>query len=212
MGISSFFKAPQTTFDSHNPHVTSVLPDGDVPNFDGLSADEAALVALGYKQEFKREFSLWTTFCVSFAVLGLLPSFASTLYYGMGYAGTGGMVWGWLIAWFFIQCVACSMAELCSSMPTRYVSARLLRTVAVDLWKCTDRGIVVDSTMHPPCLRLQDGVHWLHGSLGGRTGSVKSPERRLSTMARQRWCLLPPPSQIRIIHHSHIIRSFSPFS
>ena len=102
-----------------NPLVTTVLPDGDVPNFEGLSADEAALVALGYKQEFKREFSLWTTFCVSFAVLGLLPSFASTLYYGMGYAGTGGMVWGWLISWFFIQCVAMGMAELCSSMPTR---------------------------------------------------------------------------------------------
>lgn len=74
-----------------DPLVTSVMPDGDVPNFNGLSADEAALVALGYKQEFKREFSLWTTFCVSFAVLGLLPSVASTLYYGMGYAGTGGM-------------------------------------------------------------------------------------------------------------------------
>ena len=28
------------------------------------------------------------------------------------------MVWGWLIAMFFIQCVAMSMAELCSSMPT----------------------------------------------------------------------------------------------
>lgn len=36
----------------------------------------------------------------------------------MGYAGTPGMVWGWLIAMFFIQCVAMSMAELCSSMPT----------------------------------------------------------------------------------------------
>lgn len=36
----------------------------------------------------------------------------------MGYAGTPGMVWGWLIAMIFIQCVAMSMAELCSSMPT----------------------------------------------------------------------------------------------
>jgi hypothetical protein len=54
--------------------------------------DEKILLSLGYKQEFKREFSLWTSFCVSFAVLGLLPSFASTLYYGMGYAGTAGML------------------------------------------------------------------------------------------------------------------------
>jgi len=99
--------------------VTSVLTGGEVPIFDReLTADEEVLAALGYKPEFKREFSLWTSFCVSFAVLGLLPSFASTLYYGMGYAGTPGMVWGWLIAMVFIQCVAMGMAELCSSMPT----------------------------------------------------------------------------------------------
>ncbi|KAK6540090.1 hypothetical protein TWF694_008920 [Orbilia ellipsospora] len=99
--------------------VSSVVKPGELPAADHvMSADEEALFALGYKQEFKREFSLWTTFCVSFAVLGLLPSFASTLYYGMGYAGTAGMVWGWIIAMVFIQCVAMSMAELCSSMPT----------------------------------------------------------------------------------------------
>lgn len=72
--------------------VTSVLPGGDVP-YDPtheFNPDEEILAALGYKSEFKREFSLFTTFCVSFAVLGLLPSFASTLYYGMGYAGTAG--------------------------------------------------------------------------------------------------------------------------
>ncbi|OCT48910.1 putative amino-acid permease [Cladophialophora carrionii] len=99
--------------------VTSVLAGTEVPVFDReLTADEEVLAALGYKPEFKREFSLWTSFCVSFAVLGLLPSFASTLWYGMGYAGTPGMAWGWLIAMGFIQCVAMGMAELCSSMPT----------------------------------------------------------------------------------------------
>lgn len=108
-------------FDPRKPSVTSVLGPGELPDVSGFSADDAALVALGYRPEFKREFSLWTTFCVSFAVLGLLPSFASTLYYGMGYAGTGGMVWGWIISWVFIQCIAMAMAELCSSMPTRYV-------------------------------------------------------------------------------------------
>lgn len=62
--------------------VTSVLAPGETPVFDReLTADEEVLAALGYKPEFKREFSLWTSFCVSFAVLGLLPSFASTLYY-----------------------------------------------------------------------------------------------------------------------------------
>ncbi|KAF2464131.1 amino acid permease [Lindgomyces ingoldianus] len=83
-----------------------------------VNHDEKVLLSLGYKQEFKREFSLWSAFCVSFAVLGLLPSFASTLFYGMGSAGTAGMIWGWIIAMVFIQCVALSLAELCSSMPT----------------------------------------------------------------------------------------------
>ena len=62
--------------------VTSVLGAGEIFYSEReLTADEEVLAALGYKPEFKREFSLWTSFCVSFAVLGLLPSFASTLYY-----------------------------------------------------------------------------------------------------------------------------------
>lgn len=69
--------------EARNAQVTSVLQDGDVPYTDhDMDDDERVITALGYKQEFKREFSLWTTFCVSFAVLGLLPSFASTLWYG----------------------------------------------------------------------------------------------------------------------------------
>ena len=44
----------------------------------------------------------------------------------MGYAGTAGMVWGWLIAMIFIQCIAMSMAELCSAMPTRYVDCTVV--------------------------------------------------------------------------------------
>lgn len=70
------------SIDPRKQSVTTALRPGEIIDIDGLTADESALVALGYKQEFKREFSLWTTFCVSFAVLGLLPSFASTLYYG----------------------------------------------------------------------------------------------------------------------------------
>lgn len=83
--------------------VTSVLSNNEVV-YDPedpdrvYNADEEVLAALGYKPEFKREFSLWSTFAVSFSVLGLLPSFASTLFYGMGYAGTAGMTWGWLVA------------------------------------------------------------------------------------------------------------------
>ena len=87
--------------------VSSVLASGVIPVYSEreLSADEEVLAALGYKPEFKREFSLWTSFCVSFAVLGLLPSFASTLYYVSTHAGlatgstadNGGRAWDTLV-------------------------------------------------------------------------------------------------------------------
>ncbi|KAI3326921.1 amino acid permease [Xylariaceae sp. AK1471] len=101
------------------PPVTTVFADGDLPDHIAeMSDDEAALAALGYKQEFKREFSAWTSFAVSFAVMGLLPSIATTMWYGIGYAGPAANTWGWLVSVVFILCIAASMAELASSMPT----------------------------------------------------------------------------------------------
>src|SRR5437763_13645632 len=76
---------------------TALQPFEYVP----VDHDEKVLLSLGYRQEFRREFSLWTTFCVSFAILGLLPSFASTLYYGMGYAGTAGVCYFFFFFFFF---------------------------------------------------------------------------------------------------------------
>ncbi|MCJ1282233.1 hypothetical protein MMC26_001556 [Xylographa opegraphella] len=101
-------------------HVTSVFQKtGDHAVLDHVvDADEEVLVALGYKQEFKRDFSLLSTFSVSFSVLGLLPSIASTLSYNLAYSGPAGSVWGWIVAGVLIQFVALSMAEICSSMPT----------------------------------------------------------------------------------------------
>ncbi|KAF2965581.1 hypothetical protein GQX73_g7991 [Xylaria multiplex] len=101
------------------PPVTTVFAAGDVPDhIANMSDDEAALATLGYKQEFKREFSAWTSFAVSFAVMGLLPSIATTMWYGIGYAGPAANTWGWLVSVVFILCIAASMAELASSMPT----------------------------------------------------------------------------------------------
>jgi hypothetical protein len=76
-GRSLSYSAPQEV----RAHVTSVIPQGENVYVDHqMTNDEATLTALGYKQEFKREFSVWTSFGVSFSVLGLLPSTASTLY------------------------------------------------------------------------------------------------------------------------------------
>ncbi|KIV90844.1 hypothetical protein PV10_05452 [Exophiala mesophila] len=109
-----------TVIGEGKPAVTSVFADrGDNVVFEeGATIDDQTLGALGYKQEFKRDFTIWESFSVSFSVLGLLPSIASTIGYSLGYSGTGGAIWGWLIAALIIQSTAFTMAELCSSMPT----------------------------------------------------------------------------------------------
>jgi hypothetical protein len=77
--------APRYSVDiSHEP-VTSVFRGTDAPVVDHkLDADEEVLVALGYRQDFKRKFTIWSSFSVSFSVLGLLPSVAATLGYSLG--------------------------------------------------------------------------------------------------------------------------------
>lgn len=57
-------------------------------------ADEELLATLGYKQEFKREFSPLEIFGVSFSIIGLLPSMASVLSYAVVNGGGPAMVWG----------------------------------------------------------------------------------------------------------------------
>lgn len=83
----------------------------------------------------------------------------------MGYAGTPGMVWGWLIAMFFIQCVAMSMAELCSSMPTSgglyYASAVLAPPGWGPLAACISRPIFLWSLHADRTLGLTGWSNWL---------------------------------------------------
>jgi len=81
-------------------------------------ADEQLLATLGYKQEFKREFTSFEVFGIAFSIIGLVPSIASVLFYAIPNGGPSGMVWGWAVASVFILFVGMSMAELGSAAPT----------------------------------------------------------------------------------------------
>ncbi|VDC07342.1 unnamed protein product [Peniophora sp. CBMAI 1063] len=93
------------------------------------AADDARLAELGYKSEFKREFSLLETVAFAFSIMGIVASVSSTLSFGLASGGHVGMVWGWFIPCIFVLTVAASLAELTSSMPTSaglyYFSAKL---------------------------------------------------------------------------------------
>ncbi|KAH9932720.1 amino acid transporter [Epithele typhae] len=99
---------------------TSVVP-GNI--------DDVRLAELGYKGEFKREFSTIETVAFAFSIMAVIGGVSSTLSFGLLSGGHVGMIWGWGIPCLFIMCIAASMAELASSMPTSaglyYFSAKL---------------------------------------------------------------------------------------
>ncbi|KAI6152264.1 amino acid/polyamine transporter I [Pisolithus tinctorius] len=80
--------------------------------------DEELLAQLGYKQEFKREFTPLEVFGVAFSFMGLFPSLASVLVYAIPNGGPTAMVWGWLVASILILSTGLSIAELASAAPT----------------------------------------------------------------------------------------------
>ncbi|KAH9939389.1 amino acid transporter [Epithele typhae] len=97
-------------------------------------ADDVLLAKLGYKSEFRREFSYFETIAFAFSIMGVVASVSSTLSFPLVSGGHVGMVFGWLIPCLFVMTIAASLAEMTSSMPTSaglyYFSAKL----APDRW------------------------------------------------------------------------------
>ncbi|KAG5340636.1 hypothetical protein C0989_000993 [Termitomyces sp. Mn162] len=128
--ISSVFQAVEFVFtitSSSKKDTSSIGPTttrlDPVDLVDGMTSkkkptDEELLASLGYKQEFKREFTPLEVFGVAFSIIGLVPSIASVLFYAIAFGGGPAMVWGWAVASVFILTVGISLAELGSAAPT----------------------------------------------------------------------------------------------
>lgn len=78
--------------------------------------DEALLNSLGYKQEFKREYSLLTLWALSFSILGVANLIVQLSDSIIG--GSVTMVWGWLVPGILILSVGMALGELGSAYPT----------------------------------------------------------------------------------------------
>ncbi|KAF7366997.1 APC amino acid permease [Mycena sanguinolenta] len=83
-----------------------------------LNSDDARLAELGYKQEFKRHFTLWETFGLSFSMVTVVPGIASVFFISVSNGGPVSMIWGWLTAGFFTTLVCIAVSELASAAPT----------------------------------------------------------------------------------------------
>ncbi|KAI0638666.1 amino acid transporter [Trametes polyzona] len=114
---------------SYKKRMGNAVVDPAYENNSVRHADDELLAKLGYKSEFRREFSLLETIAFAFSIMGVVASVSSTMSFPLVSGGHVGMVFGWLIPCFFVMTIAASLAELTSSMPTSaglyYFSAKL---------------------------------------------------------------------------------------
>ncbi|GAA5813685.1 hypothetical protein MFLAVUS_007171 [Mucor flavus] len=82
-----------------------------------LDYDAQKLQDLGYKQEFKREISLFAQVGFVFTTMGVLPNWMLGFGSSIGAGGPSSLFWGWIVVSPFVCCIALSMAEVISSYP-----------------------------------------------------------------------------------------------
>ncbi|OQE27307.1 hypothetical protein PENSTE_c004G02756 [Penicillium steckii] len=87
-------------------------------SIDQAVLDAHDLAALGHDQVLSRKFNLGSMLALGFCVLGTWGTFAQDLATGLESGGPVGIIWGLLLVTLCNICVALSLGELCSSMPT----------------------------------------------------------------------------------------------
>ncbi|KAL4932377.1 putative amino acid permease family protein [Aspergillus undulatus] len=85
---------------------------------DSILDDEQDLAAMGHSQALSRKFSVWSMLSLAFCVLGSYSTFAQDLSSGITNGGAVTILWGLVLITVCNLCVAISLGELASSMPT----------------------------------------------------------------------------------------------
>lgn len=80
--------------------------------------DAELLAALGHEQQLSRQFNMWSMLALAFTVLGTWSTLAQNLATGLSAGGPVSILWGLVLVTFCNLCVAVSLGELTSSMPT----------------------------------------------------------------------------------------------
>ena len=90
---------------------SSIVIDRDDP-------DAKDLASLGHSQALTRKFNMWSMLALAFSVLGTWSTFAQDLASGLTNGGAITIIWGLVLVTICNLCVAISLGELCSAMPT----------------------------------------------------------------------------------------------
>ncbi|KAF4450058.1 hypothetical protein F53441_6763 [Fusarium austroafricanum] len=80
--------------------------------------DAEDLAVFGHDQSLTRKFSMWSMLALAFSVLGTWSTFAQGINSGLTNGGPVAILWGLVLVFACNVCVAVSLGEMCSSMPT----------------------------------------------------------------------------------------------
>ncbi|KIW60240.1 hypothetical protein PV05_00472 [Exophiala xenobiotica] len=83
-----------------------------------MDADDDLLRHIGYKQEFRREFTRMSTLSYAISIMGVLGSVPASWSSPLAAGGPATAIWCWFSGSFFALCIALSIAELVSAYPT----------------------------------------------------------------------------------------------
>ncbi|OOF91446.1 hypothetical protein ASPCADRAFT_211265 [Aspergillus carbonarius ITEM 5010] len=93
-------------------------PIKPIESVDQSVQDAHDLAAMGHDQAMTRKFDVWSMLSLAFCVLGTYSTFAQDLDSGLTNGGSVAILWGLVLVTVCNLCVAVSLGELTSSMPT----------------------------------------------------------------------------------------------
>ncbi|KIH89697.1 amino acid permease family protein [Sporothrix brasiliensis 5110] len=94
------------------------LPNGRTKAEEQELRDEQDLAAMGHSQDMSRKFGVFSMLSLAFCVLGTWSTFAQDLSSGLSNGGPISILWGLVLVTICNLCIAVSLGELVSSMPT----------------------------------------------------------------------------------------------
>ncbi|KAL3419445.1 choline transport protein [Phlyctema vagabunda] len=96
--------------------------------------DALALVSMGYEPSLVRRFNIWSMLALAFSVLGTWSTFAQDLSSGLENGGPITILWGLCLVTACNLCIALSLGELLSAMPTALGQAYWIDRLTNTAW------------------------------------------------------------------------------
>lgn len=106
----------------------------EVESIDQGNLDAIDLMTMGHSQALHRSFSIWSLLALAFSVLGTWSTFAQDLSSGLTNGGSITILWGLLLVTMCNLCIAVSLGELCSAMPTALGQAYYIHRLWPTTW------------------------------------------------------------------------------